>query len=124
MTAADRLLFVYGTLKRNGSNHSFLAGQSFRGETRTVPGFKLVNLGDYPGMVVDPSDGRGVAGEVWSVDLECVIKLDELEGLAEGLYRRERIRLRAPFDQSEVETYIYALGTLGRPTVPDGTWRI
>lgn len=125
MNAHDRrLLFVYGTLKRDGSNHSFLAEQSFCGEARTVPGFKLVNLGEYPGMVVDPSDTRGVAGEVWSVDPECVANLDELEGLAEGLYRRERINLQPPFDQSAVETYIYALDTIGRPSLPDGFWRI
>ena len=41
-------VFVYGTLKRGGSNHSFLAGQRYLGPARTPPGFTLHSLGDYP----------------------------------------------------------------------------
>jgi gamma-glutamylcyclotransferase (GGCT)/AIG2-like uncharacterized protein YtfP len=102
------LVFVYGTLKRGGANHPCLAGQRFLGAARTAPGYRLFALGDFPGMVAIAGDRSGVTGEVWQVDAACLARLDDLEGLAEGLYRRERIALLAPFDGKSVETYIYA----------------
>ena len=101
-------LFIYGTLKRGGSNHTLLAGQQFFGIARTVPGFTLYSLGGYPGMVAKADDCEGVAGEVWLVDMACLSRLDALEGLAEGLYRRAPVRLLPPFTEHEVQTYLYA----------------
>ncbi|MBC8039707.1 MAG: gamma-glutamylcyclotransferase [Opitutaceae bacterium] len=100
-------LFVYGTLKRGCKNHLHLAGQTFIGNVRSIAGYRLYDLGDYPGMVPDPIDTAGVTGEVWSVDDAVLAYLDEFEGVAEGLYRRERIRLLPPFDQIEAHTYLY-----------------
>lgn len=100
-------IFVYGSLKRGYSNHAFLQGQSFLGTTRTIAGFRLFDLGDYPGMVAWPGDKTGVEGEVWSVDAACLTQLDQLEGTAEGLYRRAPVALLAPFAGQTVETYFY-----------------
>lgn len=116
------LVFVYGTLKRGGANHTYLAGQTFLGTGRTAPGFQLHDLGHYPGMIVAPDDRDGVAGEIWSVDPGCLARLDVLEGLAEGLYRRERVPLLPPFDSAQVEAYLYALGVTGRPAIRGGIW--
>jgi gamma-glutamylcyclotransferase (GGCT)/AIG2-like uncharacterized protein YtfP len=102
------LIFVYGTLKHGGANHHYLAGQKFLGAARTVPGFRLFALGDFPGMVAVADDRSGVTGEVWQVDAACLARLDDLEGLAEGLYRREPVALLAPFAGQSVETYVYA----------------
>lgn len=110
-------MFVYGTLKRGGTNHRFLAGQTFVGEARTAPGFRLYDLGDYPGMVSTRGDREGVVGEVWSIDAECLQELDELEALPIGLYRRERVPLLPPFADYAVEGYIYALPVVGRREV-------
>jgi gamma-glutamylcyclotransferase (GGCT)/AIG2-like uncharacterized protein YtfP len=108
------LLFVYGTLKRGGANARHLAGQTFLGPARTAPGYTLYDAGGYPGMVPQ-ADGRdGVVGEVWAVDAAALARLDELEGTAEGLYRRAPIRLRAPFHRRRVETYLYARPVAGR----------
>ena len=74
-------VFVYGTLKRGGSNHHCLAGQQFLGAGRTPPGFTLYALADYPGMVREPKDDAGVTGEVWAVDPACLETLDRLEGV-------------------------------------------
>jgi gamma-glutamylcyclotransferase (GGCT)/AIG2-like uncharacterized protein YtfP len=101
------LVFVYGTLKRGSSNHSHLAGQEFMGTARTVPGYTLFNLDGYPGMVRQEGDLDGVKGEVWSVDDACLAALDELEGVSEGLYRREAVPLAAPFAERSVEAYLY-----------------
>lgn len=101
-------LFIYGTLKRNGSNHAQLAGQQFLGVAQTEPGYTLYSLGDYPGMVVQPTDRHGVSGEIWAVDAAALARLDEFEGVPEGLYRREPVRLLPPNANTYVEAFIYA----------------
>jgi gamma-glutamylaminecyclotransferase len=118
----ETLVFVYGTLKRGGSNHAFLAGQIFLGEARTAPGFSLYRLGGYPGMIPRKnSAAEGVTGEVWSVDEATLAKLDRLEGLAEGLYRREPVPLLPPFADRAVETYLYARSVEGAQPL-GSTW--
>ena len=107
------LLFVYGSLKRGCSNHRQLRGQTFVGSARTQPGYRLFDLGDYPGMIPFAADRDGVAGEVWSVDDACLARLDKFEGTPEGLYRREVIPLLAPFADQAVETYLYNRSTEG-----------
>lgn len=111
-----KLLFVYGTLKRGFCNHPFLAGQQFVGPGRTVPGYRLYNVGGYPGMVAAGDDRLGVSGEIWSVDERCLAEIDYLEGVDQGLYRREPVALLGPFDQEVVETYIYTGGIDGYPS--------
>ena len=116
------LIFVYGTLKRGGSNHHLMAGQQFLGEARTPPGFRLYELGSHPGMIVKSDDRAGVTGEVWSVDAACLKQLDLLEGLAEGLYRRVPIKLPPPFAEQPIETYLYARSVESRRDI-GSTWR-
>lgn len=120
--SALRLVFVYGTLKRGCSNHHFLAEQRFVGEARTVPGFRLYNLGGYPGMVPHATDRDGVTGEIWEVDEACLRRLDALEGLAEGLYRREPIPLLPPHAGQGIEGYLYARTIAGRREI-GASWR-
>lgn len=110
-------VFVYGTLKRGGSNHSFLAAQSFLGAVRTAPGYILYSLGDYPGMVRHPGDTAGVTGELWAVDDAGLKQLDLLEGVAEGLYERVSLRLAPPFADQPVETYLYLRSLEGRTAI-------
>ena len=114
-------VFVYGTLKRGGRNHSFLAGRQFLGEARTPPGFTLYSLGEYPGMVRQDDDHTGVTGEVWAVDTACLQQLDELEGVAEGLYERVSLTLAPPFADEPVETYLYLRSLAGKPAI-GSTW--
>lgn len=113
----NTLLFVYGTLKRGCSNHRHLADQTFVGPARTSSGFRLHDLGGYPGIVARPDDTDGVVGEVWSVDPGALRRLDEFEGVHEGLYRREPIPLLPPFAGQSVDAYISVLPAAGRPDV-------
>lgn len=123
MTAEPlHFVFVYGTLKRGGSNHALMLGQKFLGETRTKAGFVLVQLGAYPGMIRDGTDTTGVSGEVWAVDERTIAQLDDLEGLDEGLYRRELISLPPPFAEKKIETYVYARDVADKPRIKDGYW--
>jgi gamma-glutamylcyclotransferase (GGCT)/AIG2-like uncharacterized protein YtfP len=114
------LVFVYGTLKRGGSNHFLLAGQQFVGAAKTRSGFALYDLDGYPGMVADAAATEGISGEVWAVDAACLEEMDRLEGTAEGLYRRERVPLEPPFADRAVDAYLYLRSVSGRPrTGPD-----
>jgi len=110
-------VFVYGTLKRGGLNHHFLAGQKFLGEARTAPGYRLYSLGDYPGMVRSADPTHEVAGEVWAVDAAGLAALDELEGVKEGLYERVPVPLAPPFAGQPVESYLYLRSLEGRPPI-------
>ncbi len=118
-----KLIFVYGTLKRHGSNHRFLVGQQFVGEARTVAGYVLYSLGDYPGMVRSSDPAHFVTGEVWQVDQAGVVQLDTLEGTGEGLYERVGITLEPSFEPSLVETYLYLRPLAGRPII-GSTWPV
>ncbi len=122
MKTAEKLIFVYGTLKRGCSNHHFLAEQRFVGEARTAPGFRLYELGGYPGMVAKTDDPDGVTGEIWAVDPAALVRLDALEGLSEGVYRRELVPLLAPFADQRIEGYFYNRSVEHRRDL-GGEWR-
>jgi gamma-glutamylcyclotransferase (GGCT)/AIG2-like uncharacterized protein YtfP len=85
------LLFVYGTLKRGQRNHRLLADQRFVRATATAPGFRLYDLGPYPGLVAD-ADGGPVQGELFSVSECCMAELDDFEGVPD-LFDRVRVEL-------------------------------
>lgn len=100
-------VFVYGSLKRGRSNHHYLVGQRFLGDARTLRGFRMFDLGGYPGIVAADADGYPIEGEVWEVDAECLAQLDRLEGVDEAEYRRQLIEIAPPFQQGPVEGYVY-----------------
>ena len=119
--APATLLFVYGTLKRGYCNHGQIAGGTFVGLAHTPPGYRLYDLGGYPGLAVHPDDTAGVTGEVWSVAPDLLARLDAFEGVHEGLYRREVLALLPPFADREVFAYLPVHGVAGRPEI-GGTW--
>ena len=101
------LVFVYGTLRRGGSNAFRMDGAEFVGPA-TVGG-ALYRISWYPGLVLD-GEGR-VTGEVYRVGLELLRALDEFEGLAAGEiegseYRRVRVEADLG-DDEELEVWVY-----------------
>jgi len=108
------LIFVYGTLKRGGSNHSLLAEQKFIAVARTEPRYKLYAIGDFPAMITAPQDGCSIEGEIYEVDSARLPALDELEDVAHGMYERVPIQLLPPQDSLKVEGYLYLFGVVGR----------
>lgn len=115
------LLFLYGTLKRGGSNHGYLSGQRFVGEARTEAKYKLYDLGGYPGLVTVDTGGLSITGEIWEVDDEGLARLDELEDIEGGEYCREAVTLLAPHQDLEVEVYRYLFPVKGYREV-GATW--
>ena len=101
------LVFVYGTLRRGGSNAFRMDGAEFVGPA-TVGG-ALYRISWYPGLVLDGEDR--VFGEVYRVGLELLRALDEFEGLAAGEiegseYRRVRVEADLG-DDEELEVWVY-----------------
>jgi gamma-glutamylaminecyclotransferase len=117
----NTLLFVYGTLKRGYCNHQHLAGQTFVGLARTQPGYRLVDMGGYPGITPLVTDVEGVTGEIWSVAPDALERLDRFEGVHEGLYRREAIPLKGAFENETVFAYIPGISVTGRRDI-GSTW--
>ncbi|WP_437186624.1 gamma-glutamylcyclotransferase family protein [Planctomicrobium sp. SH668] len=105
-------LFIYGTLKRNFCRHNAISEQVFLGNVTTVPRYRLVNIGDYPGLIDAPGDGVAVEGELWEVSEECLAELDIIEEVEEGEYERKAIHL-ADETRGPAEAYFYCRTTLG-----------
>lgn len=110
-------VFVYGTLKRGYRNHHHLAGQKFLGEARTAAGYTLYSMGNHPGMVRSTDASHDVAGELWEVDDDCLVRLDILEGVGKKLYERVSIILAPPFADEAVQTYLYLRSLHGRQAI-------
>lgn len=103
---AQPLVFVYGSLKRGYGLHHLLEGQAFRGPATTFPLYRIFDLGSYPGLV-DWPEGLAVQGELYQVDTECLKRLDEAEGVDEGLYARRVIMLQPPYDSVEASAWFW-----------------
>ena len=111
-------LFIYGTLKRGQSRAGSLAGQKLLGESKTVARYRMFDCGSYPGLV-QREDGLEIAGEVWSVNEDCLHQLDLIEAVDQGLYQRTTIQLKPPFDSHQVQSYFYLLSVEGLPDCGD-----
>ena len=87
----NKLVCVYGSLKRNFSNHKLLEGSEMVGEMVTEPVYAMYHLGGFPGIVRN-GDGH-IHCEVYSVDEHTFEGLDMLEGYPR-LYNRELIETK------------------------------
>ena len=93
MEAARELVFVYGTLRRGGSNHFRMAGAEFI-RAGSVRG-RIYRFDWYPGLVLAEDAGE-IIGELYAVSDELLAELDRFEGLSAGEiegceYRRTRV---------------------------------
>ncbi|QGY42037.1 gamma-glutamylcyclotransferase [Pseudodesulfovibrio cashew] len=81
-------VFVYGTLKREFSNHYFLRNAKFVGSARTCERYSLY-VDEFP-LVFRGEPISQIRGEVYAVDDPTLTRLDSLEGHPRE-YRREEI---------------------------------
>ena len=81
MDSSPQLVFVYGTLRRGGSNHFRMAGAEFI-SSGTIRGC-MYRIDWYPGLILDPT-GDEIHGEVYAVDTDLLSALDIFEGLSAG----------------------------------------
>jgi gamma-glutamylcyclotransferase (GGCT)/AIG2-like uncharacterized protein YtfP len=111
-------LFVYGTLMRDGRNHSLLTGACFLGLAQTRPRYVLFDLGDHPGMVHD-RDGRCVEGELYMVAASRLPALDALEE-APDVFRLEPVEIEGRTAAAYAYFYQHRTDGLSRC---EGPWR-
>lgn len=114
MEAVDRV-FVYGTLRRGGSNHSLLKGARLLGSHRTAPVYRMLDLGSYPG-VVEPGD-TAILGEVYGITRPMLARLDVLEDFPRSYTRR---RIDTPWGAAWI--YLYRGRNHRLRRVPRGDW--
>ncbi|MGE3192860.1 MAG: gamma-glutamylcyclotransferase [Microbacteriaceae bacterium] len=82
----DSLLYVNGTLMRGLGLHDNLAGAEFLEEVSTAPKYRVHSIGGvHPGMYQVESGGAAVAGELYAVPMNVLLKV--VEGEPPGLYR-------------------------------------
>jgi gamma-glutamylcyclotransferase (GGCT)/AIG2-like uncharacterized protein YtfP len=121
------LLFVYGTLRRGGTNHAQLQGARYVTMACSAAQYELVDLGGYPALLEDGH--QSVIGELYEVDAALTRALDEFEDVP-TLYERKRIELyRAePQTGSEVspqfaDAYVLPRARAqGAPALVTGDW--
>src|SRR3990167_9223950 len=83
-------IFIYGSLKRGFSNYAFMErlGAIYINDATTYySDFDLLNLGAFPGMVYGKFRVRG---EMFSIEVENLYRLDSFEG-SPGFYARQPI---------------------------------
>ena len=104
------ILFFYGSLKRGYSNHHRIAGQEYLADAATVPGYRIIELGQYGGMIRDEKCNLAVKGELWALDARCLAELDAFE-MGEGLWLRIPVEIAG---HKGVQSYCWT------GNVPDG----
>lgn len=104
-------LFVYGTLRKTGSASPLLDGCEHRRSAR-VHGTLYDIEGRFPSLVLEGIDA--VEGEIWRCPAAVLTDLDAYEGVAEGLFRRVRVRI------GEGVCWVYVAGPALAPSLtPD-----
>jgi len=112
-------LFTYGTLQRGQEGASLLEG-CVRIGPATVQGSLYDIDGEYPALVLA---GKGrVEGEIWRCPPEVLARLDEYEGVSEGLFRR------VATEAGGLACWVYVAGPklarrlTPRRRIPSGRW--
>ena len=84
------LVFVYGTLKKDGSNFHVMqkAGGIFKCKALTAPFYRLISFGGFPGMTSGLNCTFRIAGELF--EITNIDPIDVLEGYP-SFYDRKQI---------------------------------
>ena len=112
-------VFVYGTLKRGGSNNHLLSTSTFITVAESLDHSQLFDLGGFPcWSPTNPlSDAlcAPVRGEIWEVSLRDFMRLDELEGHPRFFYRSQ---LNFTDDSNTYRAWVYFLHQTKAPLCP------
>lgn len=90
----SHLVFVYGTLKNGHHRNIALRDQHFIGTAVTKPIYRMYQHGGYPALI-SQNDGIHICGELYEVSDSCMINLDKIECVNEGLFTRKNIELES-----------------------------
>lgn len=114
----NEIVFVYGTLRKGGSNHHRMAGAVERGPA-TVRG-RLYQVDWYPGLLLDET-GVEIRGEAYEVDATTLAALDDFEG---SHYRRVSVRVMPVDGGAPIDVWIweYIVSVDGLREITSGDW--
>jgi gamma-glutamylaminecyclotransferase len=124
MTAPNRhYVFVYGSLLSGLPNDHFLAVSEFLGAATVAAGkFAMLDLGRFPGLVLDP-EGGPVVGELYAVDSLTLARLDRLEGHP-YFYCRRPVRVHCDGQLRKATVYVLRSSLhVDQPLVEGNDWR-
>lgn len=123
---AVRCVFVYGTLRKGGSNDitRLLPAPRFVGMSRIAG--RLYHLGAYPGLVL--GGAMEVVGEVYAIDPALEQRLDgieEISGAPDDEYFKREVTLDV--DGRAVDCLVYEINPDRLPAaarIEDGDWML
>jgi gamma-glutamylcyclotransferase (GGCT)/AIG2-like uncharacterized protein YtfP len=110
----NHLVFVYGTLKKGGMYHYLLEDAQYCGRSvtcDTCDKMQMFDQGEYPVVIRSATLGYAIRGELWRVSASTLQKLDDLEGLDEGLYQRIETQVRSNGELFTAWIYLYLPST-------------
>jgi gamma-glutamylcyclotransferase (GGCT)/AIG2-like uncharacterized protein YtfP len=122
-------VFVYGTLRKGGSNHFRMDGAEFVGKGTVGGGIYLIDSNPeliFPALKLD-NEGR-VVGEVYRVSETQLIALDAFEGISERYeepyeYRREMVTVEMDAgDPVNAWVWVWNSCLDGAKPLPEGDW--
>jgi len=117
-------VFVYGTLRRGGTNdiNRLSPPPRFKGAAQVAG--RLFSLGDYPAIQLGA--GGMVVGEVYAIAFELEAVLDEIEGIAptpDGQYEKVSIAVAVGAQILSCLIYVATIETLARGAqMASGDW--
>lgn len=80
-------VFVYGTLRRGGTNHSYLEKAECLNDHLCLSGFRLYDFSQQYPFMVPTNKEEEVIGEVYRVNEEVLKQLNVLEDVQNKLYK-------------------------------------
>ncbi|WP_340818470.1 gamma-glutamylcyclotransferase family protein [Methanolobus sp. WCC4] len=113
-------IFVYGTLKKDSTNHYLLNGSEFICSTGTKESYTMLDMGQFPGVLKDElpeGHSASIQGEVYDVNEQTLGKLDTYEG---DWYFREEVELEAGV--TALMYFLRKIPPLDYRIVPEGNW--
>ena len=114
------LLFTYGTLQQNFSNHRYLAGSKFLGTGRTKEKYALYCDG-LPFLILNEPVSQ-IQGELYQVDDITLDLLDDIEGHPLW-YKREQVEICLDdSSNSIVKAWVYFNEDNSGTLVPSGVF--
>jgi len=117
-TIKNESVFVYGTLRQNGSN-AWRMGKAKFVELATTLGH-LYRVDWYPGAIFDQTTGTTLVGELYAVPEDVLLQLDDFEGQE---YERVKIVVSTRTSQQfECWAWQYRLATKSLTKIPSGDW--
>lgn len=117
------LVAVYGTLRKDCSNHALISDSELLGSFESNPLFSLYSVSDmYPALKL--GGNQSVLMEVYEVDDATLKRLDGLEGYNPN-NKKHNLYDRKIFHTPYGEAYLYVYeGGVGKyELIPNGDWK-